>query len=549
MNNSKASPSPQSDTTSAATVEATDTAISTDAGSAPRAPIRHLVLVLGDQLDISATALDGFDPAQDQLWMAEVAQESEHVWSAKQRTTVFLSAMRHFAAELRAKSWPLHYVTLDAPDNCGTLASELAKAIATYRPQTLVMTAPGDWRVLQDLRGAALAAKVPMDVRDDLHFFSTVRDFAAHAKGRKQLRLEYWYRELRQKTGILMDGKAPVGGQWNFDADNRASFGAKGPGAVPPPTRFAPDATTQAVIALVNTRFASHPGSVAEFGWPVTRAQALLALGAFIQERLPFFGEHQDAMWEGDVWLYHSHLACAMNLKLLGAREVVAAAEAAYRAGAAPLPAVEGFIRQILGWREYVRGIYWTQMPDYEERNALGATADLPAFYWTGDTDMACLRDAIGQTLRHGYAHHIQRLMVTGLYALLLGVKPQQVHQWYLAVYVDAVEWVELPNTLGMSQFADGGVMASKPYAASGKYIQRMSNHCKGCRFDPALSVGASACPFTTLYWDFLLRHETTLTANPRMGMQLKNLARLSTDQRGAIVAQASAHRCAQATA
>ena len=510
---------------------------------AARAPVRHLVIVLGDQLDINATALEGFDPAHDCIWMAEVAQESEHVWSAKQRTTVFLSAMRHFGDALRAQSWPLHYVTLDAPDNCGTLAGELAKAIATCKPQTLVMTAPGDWRVLQDLRSAALAAQVPLDLRDDLHFFSTVRDFAAHAKGRKQLRLEYWYRELRQKTGILMDGKAPVGGQWNFDAENRASFGAKGPGTLPPPTRFAPDATTQAVIDLVNTRFASHPGSLAEFGWPVTRAQALLALNAFITDRLPFFGEHQDAMWEGEVWLYHAHLACAVNLKLLGAREVVAAAEAAYRAGAAPLAAVEGFIRQILGWREYVRGIYWTQMPDYLERNALGASADLPAFYWTGDTDMACLRDAVAQTLRHGYAHHIQRLMVTGLYALLSGVRPQEVHRWYLAVYVDAVEWVELPNTLGMSQFADGGVLASKPYAASGKYIQRMSNHCKGCRYDPALSVGASACPFTTLYWDFLLRHEPMLSANPRMGMQVKNLARLSADQRSAIVAQASTHR------
>ena len=524
---------------------ATHSGVSTAPAPSPaaRAPVRHLVIVLGDQLDINATALDGFDPAHDCIWMAEVAQESEHVWSAKQRTTVFLSAMRHFADALRAQSWPLHYVTLDAPDNVGTLAGELAKAIATFRPQTLVMTAPGDWRVLQDLRSAALAAQVPLDLRDDLHFFSTVRDFAAHAKGRKQLRLEYWYRELRQKTGILMDGKAPVGGQWNFDAENRASFGAKGPGTLPPPTRFAPDATTQAVIALVNTRFASHPGSLAEFGWPVTRAQALLALNAFITERLPFFGEHQDAMWEGEVWLYHAHLACAVNLKLLGAREVVAAAEAAYRAGAAPLAAVEGFIRQILGWREYVRGIYWTQMPEYEERNALGASADLPAFYWTGDTDMACLRDAVAQTLRHGYAHHIQRLMVTGLYALLSGVRPQEVHRWYLAVYVDAVEWVELPNTLGMSQFADGGVLASKPYAASGKYIQRMSNHCKGCRYDPALSVGASACPFTTLYWDFLLRHEPMLSANPRMGMQVKNLARLSADQRSAIVAQASTHR------
>ena len=543
MNNTNASSDPKPDTSNSKSNTSSSSNQSAAAANDPdhRAPIRHLVLVLGDQLDLTATALDGFDPAQDCIWMAEVAQESEHVWSAKQRTTVFLSAMRHFAQELRAKGWPVHYSALDAPDNSGTLAGELAKAIATFQPQTLVMTAPGDWRVLQDLRGAALAAKVPMDVRDDMHFFSTVRDFAAHA--RKQLRLEYWYRELRQKTGILMDGKAPAGGQWNFDADNRASFGAKGPGAVPPPTRFAPDATTQEVIALVNTRFASHPGSVAEFGWPVTRAQALLALDAFIQERLPYFGEHQDAMWEGDVWLYHSHLACAMNLKLLGAREVVAAAEAAYRAGAAPLPAVEGFIRQILGWREYVRGIYWTQMPDYLERNTLGALADLPAFYWTGDTEMACLRDAIGQTLRHGYAHHIQRLMVTGLYALLFGVKPQAVHQWYLAVYVDAVEWVELPNTLGMSQFADGGVMASKPYAASGKYIQRMSNHCKGCRFDPALSVGESACPFTTLYWDFLLRHEAVLAANPRMGMQLKNLARLSPDQRSAIVEKAAHHR------
>ena len=520
-----------------------DSTAAAAADASPLAPVRHLVLVLGDQLDREASALDGFDPSQDAIWMAEVAQESEHVWSSKQRTAVFLSAMRHFAAELRAQGWPLHYVALDAPDNCGTLARELAKAIAVHRPQALVMTAPGDWRVLQDLRGAALAAQVPLEVRDDRHFFSTVRDFAAHAKGRKQLRLEYWYRELRQKTGILMDGKAPAGGQWNFDADNRASFGAKGPGAVPPPSRFTPDAITQEVLALVNTRFASHPGSVADFGWPVTRAQALLALNVFVQERLPFFGEHQDALWEGEVWLYHSHLACALNLKLLGAREVVAAAESAFRAGAAPLPAVEGFIRQILGWREYVRGIYWTQMPQYQERNALGAVADLPDFYWTGETDMACLRDAIGQTLRHGYAHHIQRLMVTGLYALLFGVEPKQVHQWYLAVYVDAVEWVELPNTLGMSQFADGGVMASKPYAASGKYIQRMSNHCKGCRFDPALSVGEAACPFTTLYWDFLLRHEPVLTANPRMGMQLKNLVRLSTEQRSAIVAQASRHR------
>jgi deoxyribodipyrimidine photolyase-related protein len=275
----------------------------------------------------------------------------------------------------------------------------------------------------------------------------------------------------------------------------------------------------------------------------VTRAQALQSLQVFIKERLPLFGRYQDAMWPGDPWLYHAHLSAALNLKLLNPREVVAAAEAAHRDGHAPLASVEGFIRQILGWREYVRGIYWTQMPEYLERNALNAQQDLPAWYWTGATDMACLRDALAQTLTHGYANHIQRLMVTGLYALMLGVGPKQVHAWYLAVYVDAVEWVELPNTLGMSQYADGGVMGSKPYIATGKYIQRMSPHCKGCRYDPAQRSGDTACPFTTLHWDFLMRHETALARNPRMALQVKNVARLTDVQKQAVSERAAAIR------
>ncbi len=248
-------------------------------------------------------------------------------------------------------------------------------------------------------------------------------------------------------------------------------------------------------------------------------------------------------MWPGDPWLYHSHLAAALNLKLLNPREVVAAAVAAYHAGTATLPSVEGFVRQILGWREYVRGIYWTRMPGYAELNELDAREDLPTWYWSGETDMACLRDALAQTLSHGYANHIQRLMVTGLYALMLGVQPQQVHAWYLAVYVDAVEWVELPNTLGMSQYADGGLMASKPYVATGKYIQRMSPHCKGCRYNPAQRTGETACPFTTLYWDFLMRHEARLAANPRMSLQVKNVARLSEAEKNAIGERAAAIR------
>lgn len=497
--------------------------------------LRHLVLVLGDQLDLEAAAFDGFDAAQDAVWMAEATEESTHVWSAKPRTVMFLAAMRHFAQALRATGRPLHYTRLDDETNHGSLHAQLRADIERLRPARLVMTAPGDWRVLQNIRAVAQALGLPLDLRVDRHFYCSVREFAAHARGSKSLRMEYFYRELRKRHDVLMQGDAPEGGQWNFDADNREAFGAAGPGAVPSRTVFPPDALTREVIALVETRFATHPGWLDSFAWPVTREQALMALQRFVSERLPQFGRYQDAMWPGEPWLYHSHVAAALNLKLLNPREVVAAAVAAYRSGAAPLVSVEGFVRQILGWREYVRGIYWTRMPGYAALNALDAHEDLPAWYWSGDTDMACLRDAITQTLEHGYAHHIQRLMITGLFALMYGVQPQQVHAWYLAVYVDAVEWVELPNTLGMSQYADGGLMASKPYVATGKYIQRMSPYCRGCRYDPAQRSGDKACPFTTLYWDFLMHHQDRLAANPRMALQVKNVARLDDAQQRAI--------------
>ena len=504
---------------------------------------RWLVIVLGDQLDADAAVFDDFDNQQDCVLMAEVAEESTHVSSSKIRIALFLSAMRHFALALREAGRALRYVHLDDEGNSGTLAGEVARAAARLQVRGLRITAPGDWRVLESLRGCARELGLPLEIREDRHFLSSVRDFAEHARGRRQLRLEHWYRMLRRRTGILMDGDEPAGGQWNFDAENRESFGREGPGRVPPPARFEPDAITCAVIALVNARFAGHPGDLADFAWPVTQAQARESLARFTRERLPFFGRWQDAMWAGEPWLYHAHIAAAMNLKLLDPREAIDAAVAAWRAGDAPLPAVEGFVRQILGWREYVRGIYWTRMPAYAQLNALDAQASLPAFYWSGATDMACLSDAIGQTLRLGYAHHIQRLMVTGLYALLLGVRPSDVHAWYLAVYVDAVEWVELPNTLGMSQYADGGLMASKPYVATGRYIERMSNHCRGCRYQPGEALGERACPFTTLYWDFLARHESLLAANPRMTMQLRNLQRLAPARREAIARAAAAHR------
>ncbi|RFC45753.1 MAG: deoxyribodipyrimidine photolyase-related protein [Verrucomicrobia bacterium] len=493
--------------------------------------LRNLVVVLGDQLDAGSAAFDGFDPEQDAVWMAEVEEESTKVWCSKPRIALFLSAMRHFRDELRQRGWTVLYQELQP----GSLVGQLRMDASRHRPKKVIAVEAGEWTVrqqLSDIEG--------IEWREDRHFLCSRAEFAAHARGRKQLRMEFFYREMRKRHGVLMDGAQPAGGEWNFDQENRKSFGKEGPPLRLPPRRFAPDALTREVIQLVNERFAEHPGDLQEFDWPVTAAQAEEALQDFVEARLPQFGEWQDAMWTGEPWLFHARLSAALNLKLLGPAKVIARAEEAWRQGRAPLAAVEGFIRQILGWREYVRGIYWQSMPEYAERNALGADQALPEFYWTGKTSMVCLREAIGQTLRFGYAHHIQRLMVTGLYALLLGVRPREVHEWYLAVYVDAVEWVELPNTLGMSQYADGGVMASKPYAASGKYIQRMSNYCRGCRFRPDESTGPRACPFTTLYWDFLLRHEAELGRNPRMVMQVRNLSRLSPEQRAAIQSRAS---------
>lgn len=506
--------------------------------------MRDLVLVLGDQLDLDAAAFDGFDAAQDAVWMAEVAEESTHVWSSQPRIALFLAGMRHFAEALREAGRPLHYRRLDDPGTRDSLAAQLAADIAALKPQRLVLTRPGDWRVLQALERVAREAGLPCELREDRHFFTTPADFAAHARGRKALRMEYFYREQRKRFGILMDGAQPLGGEWNYDVENRESFGAQGPGFdLPRPPRFEPDALTREVIALVRERFAGHPGRLDAFAWPLTRAQALQALAAFVTERLPLFGPYQDAIWPGEPWLYHAQLSAALNLKLLTPQEVVAAAEREVRAGRVAVASGEGFIRQILGWREYVRGIYWTRMPGYAEGNALDARHDLPAFYWTGDTDMACLRDAVQQTLEHGHAHHIQRLMVTGLFALLYGVAPRQVHGWYLSVYVDAVEWVELPNTLGMSQYADGGLMASKPYIASGKYIDRQSPLCGRCRYRPDQRVGAQACPFTTLYWDFLLRHEARFADHPRLALQVRGLARVDAAERERIRAQADAIR------
>lgn len=493
--------------------------------------LRNLVVVLGDQLDTDSAAFDGFDPRQDAVWMAEVASEAEHVWSHKARIALFLSAMRHFRDRLRARGIEVHYRELTR----STLGGELARALDRLRPKGVIVVEPGEWRVRRDL----LAVAPGLEIRPDRHFLCSREEFESYAKGRRELRMEFFYRQMRRKHHVLMENGRPIGGAWNFDSANRGSFPEAGPGPVPPPRSFSPDAVTRDVLALVEKAFPGHPGSLERFDWPVTRPQALEALQDFIENRFVLFGRFQDAMWAGQPVLYHSRLSAALNLKLLDPREVVEAAVRGQGEDDVSVPSREGFVRQVLGWREFVRGVYWRFMPSYAESNALGAELPLPAFYWTGETEMNCLREVVCQTLEYGYAHHIQRLMVTGLYALLAGVKPVEVHKWYLAIYVDAVEWVELPNVIGMSQYADGGIIASKPYGASGKYIQKMSNYCGACRFVPHRAVGSEACPLTTLYWDFLDRHETLLRRNPRMALQLRNLDRLGKAERRSIRRQA----------
>lgn len=503
-------------------------------------PPRRLIVILGDQLNIDASVLKDASPQHDLLWMCEATSEATHVWSSKPRIAVFIAAMRHFAAARADEGWSVCYHALKERKN--DLFETLREDVQRIKPESVHVVEPGEWRLRATLLAIKSSLPCPLVMYDDEYFLCSHKQFAQHAQGRKQLRMEFFYREMRRQHDVLLeeDG-SPIGGQWNYDAENRQSFDREGPRALglATPLAFEPDELTRIVLDEISEHFSEHPGSLDHFDWPLTPMQAEAALEDFVRHRGALFGQYQDALWQGEPWLWHSRLSVALNLKLIDPRRVIARVEQAFHAGEMPLAAAEGFIRQVLGWREYVRGIYWHLMPEYLDRNALKADRKLPNFYWTGDTDMLCLQDAIQQTLRYGYAHHIQRLMVTGLFALLLGVDPKAVHGWYLAVYVDAIEWVELPNTLGMSQYADGGVMASKPYVATGRYIERMGNYCSRCRYRPQQSTGERACPFTTLYWDFLLRHQTSLSTNPRMGLQLRNLARLQDAERAAIQEQA----------
>ncbi len=493
---------------------------------------RNLVLILGDQLSDTLSSLQHADPKCDRLLMAEVAEEANYVPHHRKKLAFVFAAMRHAARAWTKAGWQLDYTRLDDAENSGSLYGEVKRAVQRHQPKALRVTAPGEYRLKQEISGWTRRLDLEVEVLEDSRFLCSTAAFDHWAEGRKQLRMEYFYREMRRKTGLLMEGGRPIGGRWNFDAQNRKP--AKEDLFMPQPRRVQPDAVTSEVLNMVESRFQDRFGSLRPFWFAVTREQALVALDCFVQEALPRFGDYQDAMLQGQPFLYHAVLSHYLNAGLLDSLEICRRVEAAYLDGHAPVNAAEGFIRQIIGWREYVRGIYWRFMPDYLERNALNATRDLPAFYWTAETEMACLKAAIGQTRDEAYAHHIQRLMITGNFAMLAGVDPRRVHEWYLAVYADAYEWVELPNTLGMSQFADGGLLGSKPYAASGNYINRMSDYCSGCRYDVKRKSGEGACPFNPLYWDFLLRNEAQLRGNPRLAQVYRTWDRMKPDTQAA---------------
>ena len=481
-----------------------------------------LRLILADQLTESLASLRDCDMEQDWILMAEVRTEATYVKHHKKKIAFLFSAMRHFAQSLNAQGYQVKYVCYQDRDNPGSLLGAVKNACQSLPVDNLVLTEPGEYRVLKDMQNWSNVIGLPVEMRTDDRFLVSTDEFAQWASGRKELRMEYFYRPMRKRFSILMQEDKPIGGKWNFDSANRKALPKSV--SVPAKTAFVPDEITNQVLSLVQQEFGSHFGSLDNFDFAVTREQALQVLGVFIQDRLRQFGDYQDAMAQDQPWLFHSHISFYLNAGLLLPREVIDVAEQAYHAGLAPLNAVEGFVRQVLGWREYVRGLYWLKMPEYAQANYLNAQRPLPDFFWTADTQMNCLQQCISDTYNHAYAHHIQRLMVIGNFALLAGLSPEQVNEWYLLVYADAYEWVEMPNVTGMILFADGGVLASKPYAASGAYIHKMSNYCEHCHYNVKEKIGAQACPFNYLYWHFLQRNQDKLAKNPRLGMPYRTL-------------------------
>jgi deoxyribodipyrimidine photolyase-related protein len=506
--------------------------------------MRRHVLVLGDQLTRVVGPLGDADPSTTTVLLVESDSWARRRPYHRQKLVLVWSAMRHFAAELGAEGFDVAY------RRTATFEQGLAAYLEANPGATIELMEPADHGVVEGIRRAVEAAGGRLSVVPNALWLSDAATFDAWAAGRRELRLDAWYRTERRRTGWLMEDRAggparpgdpaarPLGGAWSFDADNRR---VPPPGhRFTPPATFEPDAITREVLAEVDAGFPDHPGSLAGFAWPVTRDDALTALADFVDNRLPQFGPYEDALVDGERVLAHSLLSVPLNLGLLTPAEACAAVLAAAGRTDVPLSSVEGFVRQLLGWREFLRHVYQREMPDLRAANVLGHEAPLPAFYWTGETRMRCLGEAVRQVVATGHTHHIQRLMVLGSFALLAGVEPGEVNDWFLEMYVDAFDWVVTPNVIGMSQFATGGTFTTKPYVSGGAYLDRMGDHCDRCPYDPRLAAGPDACPFTTLYWDFVDRHAERFGANPRMAAIVAAWRRRDEDARSAIQARAA---------
>ncbi|MHA6325513.1 cryptochrome/photolyase family protein [Roseivivax sp. CAU 1753] len=497
--------------------------------------VSRLVLVLGDQLSEELSALREADRDSDIVVMAEVADEASYVQHHPKKIALIFAAMRKFAARLRDAGWNVRYTRLDDADNAGSIPGELMRRAEETGAKEVIATQPGEFRLIALLNEMNLTVRQLRDTR----FLTDLGWFEEWAKGRKSLRMEYFYREMRKQTGYLMEGDKPAGGQWNYDHDNRKPA----PDEIDfnGPMQFTPDDTVEAVLTLVEERFGDAFGDLRPFWFATDQGQARRALTHFVKHALPRFGDFQDAMMSDEKFLYHGVISGYMNIGLLDPREVCDAVAEAWQAGDVPINAAEGFIRQVIGWREYMRAIYFREGPDYPRRNALNHQRGLPALYWGGETKMRCLSKAVEETRQEAYAHHIQRLMVTGNFALLAGIDPAEVEEWYMRVYFDAFEWVTAPNTVGMSQFADGGVVASKPYVSSGSYIDRMSDYCRDCHYSAKTKTGEGACPFNLLYWHFMDRHRERFAENPRMGQMYATWDRMKDDRKETVLREADA--------
>lgn len=502
-----------------------------------------LRLVMGDQLNASHTWYREKD--ENVLYViAELHQETNYVKHHIQKVAAFFLSMQAFANALQSAGHQVLHLTLKETTHYAGLPDLIIQLCARYRIEHFEYQRPDEYRLKTQLESLTFQAQsTTYACVDTEHFILPFEEISNYFKEGKATRLEGFYRKMRQRHNIMMEDDQPLGGQWNFDADNRNKLKKSDLGEIPEPLIFKND------ISNLKARLKEH--NIQHFGeigdrliWPITRKQSLELLEYFCKYGLPAFGKFQDAMTANSehAWsLYHSRLSFSMNAKIISPMQVVtrAIAEFESRPDEISLAQIEGFVRQIIGWREFVRGMYWANMPTYSELNSLNAKRDLPEYFWSGNTKMNCMQKSLSQSLEYAYAHHIQRLMVIGNFCLLCGIDPGQVDEWYLGIYIDAIEWVEMPNTRGMSQFADGGLIASKPYTASGAYINRMSDYCSGCHYSVKEKVGESACPFNSLYWHFMHRHKDKFGKNPRIGMVYRNLEKMDESLREETISRA----------